>query len=177
MVQGCLFFWRYQIYLLPVCEHVHLLGFASERSDREQAVVALHNLALILPPEQLEEAESLLRRAIEERSQYFGPEHFATLGSRFNLALNLTQRGKFEEAEEIFRELIEAQGRTLGLANPETLRSTRVYALLLFNLKREEEARKLCQEILETELPDHEAFSQMVQEQQSRTRDLLKQFE
>lgn len=151
-------------------------GLTDDNQAREQAVVALHNLALVLMTSNLPEAESLIRRAIEERTKLFGDDHPQTVSSRYNLGLILRYQGKHPEAEKTFLKVIEQQAANYGAGHPETLWTTRVLAHLLFDMKRPEEARKLCRKILAAPLPGNHGLAAMVTEQKNRTQKLLEQY-
>ncbi|MCW0221235.1 MAG: tetratricopeptide repeat protein [Prosthecobacter sp.] len=70
-------------------------------------------------------AESLLRQAVQRRTDTLGLEDPSTLRSRMNLASALRYQGKYSEAE--YRSVVAIQERVLGTEHPGTLST-------LFNL-------------------------------------------
>jgi serine/threonine protein kinase len=73
-----------------------------------------------------EEAEQQIRRAVELRIRYSGPEHPETLDALAYQAIVLSRlgiesRAKQEDAIRLGRQVLEAQRRILGLHHPESL--------------------------------------------------------
>ncbi len=72
-----------------------------------------------------------LLRALELSTQFQGPEHPETLGSRNNRALVLAAQSKLAEAEAEHRALLEIRTRTQGSEHPDTLSARNNLAIAL----------------------------------------------
>ncbi len=70
-----------------------------------------------------EEADALLREAIERSRRTLGDDNQATLLVLNNLGMLLLRRGLASEAEPLLREVLETSRRTLGADHPQTLMS------------------------------------------------------
>ncbi len=89
------------------------------------------------------------KHAIALRRQELGPEHPETVGAMNDLAIVLSQIGKFAEAQKILEEVVAVKRRTLGPEDPVTLRSVNNLAIALAMQGRTEDAVKLAEETLE----------------------------
>jgi hypothetical protein len=70
----------------------------------------------------MDEAEPLMRRALEIREKTLVPDHPDTYKSIEVLAGLLETTGRFEEAEPLRQRVLERRDRTLGPEHPDTLR-------------------------------------------------------
>ena len=87
-------------------------------------LTSINNLGSLLKTQgQYEEAEPLLREALEVRRRTLGDEHPGTLISINNLGLLLQDQGKYDDAEPLLREALEVKRRTPGDDHPETLKA------------------------------------------------------
>jgi tetratricopeptide (TPR) repeat protein len=68
--------------------------------------------------EQNDEAEAMLREAVDLGTAHLGPEHDQTLHALDMLALVHHARGEYDEAQSLFEREIEARERTLGPLHP-----------------------------------------------------------
>jgi len=69
----------------------------------------------------LDEAEPLLREALEGCRRTLGEEHSDTLSSINSMGMLRMAQGKLGEAEPLLREALEGHRRTLGAEHPKTL--------------------------------------------------------
>jgi tetratricopeptide (TPR) repeat protein len=99
---------------------------------------------------QLDEAEVLLREAIDCCRRTLGPDHLYTLNGLHDLAGVLWWKGRQEEAVALRRQAYEGRRRTLGLEHADTLRSMSRLGLDLLFLGKFEEAEPLCRRSLES---------------------------
>ena len=65
------------------------------------------------------------REVLEVRKRVLGPEHTDTLTTSDNLAISLSEQGKYAEAEQMQREVHAVQKRVLGAKHPHTLMTAR----------------------------------------------------
>jgi tetratricopeptide (TPR) repeat protein len=98
----------------------------------------------------LEEAEGVLAKARQTRTQLLGAGHSDTLISMNNLALLYRDRGRYDEAEPLFKQVLEANRSTLGAGHPDTLISMNNLAGLYDLLGRYDEAEPLLKQVLES---------------------------
>jgi len=121
-----------------------LLGLPEE----ERAVSVLqNNLARLLYDQgKLDEAEPLMREALEMKRRTLGDSHPDTLSSINNLGLLLKGQGKLSEAEPLMREALEGKRRTLGDLHPSTLGSINNLASFLQDQGKLNEAETLYRE-------------------------------
>jgi tetratricopeptide (TPR) repeat protein len=94
-------------------------------------------------------------------NQVAGGEHPDTLTSMNNLALVLSNQGKYEQAEEMYRQVLRLKETVLGKENPSTLTSMNNLAEVLRNQGKYEQAEemhrqklRLCETMLGKEHPD-----------------------
>ncbi|KAL1495725.1 hypothetical protein AB1Y20_016592 [Prymnesium parvum] len=97
----------------------------------------------------LDEAEVLLREALEASRETLGNHHPNTLISINNLGSLLQDQGRLDEAGVLFREALEARRETLGNRHPDTLTSLNNLGMLLQAQGRLDEASALFREALE----------------------------
>jgi Flp pilus assembly protein TadD len=63
----------------------------------------------------LDEAEPLIRQALDLCQKVLGPEHPNTLIALSNLGDVLARRGRLEDAEKLLRPCLESQRRAVGI--------------------------------------------------------------
>ena len=86
------------------------------------------------------EAEKLLRRALEARTQLLGLSHPDTLNSVHNLAMLLGEMERNIESENMHRRALEGRMAEYGIDHPDTLKSLGMLATLLEGVGRLGEA-------------------------------------
>jgi len=110
---------------------------------------SIHSLALLLRDQgKLDEAEPLMREALDGRRNQLGNSHRDTLISVNNLAVLLRAQGKLAEAEPLMREALGGMRRQLGNSHPDTLISINNLAVLIRDQGRLAEAEPLMREVL-----------------------------
>ena len=111
---------------------------------------AIHNLGALLERQgKLDEAEPLLRKALEASRATLGDRHPHTLRSINNLGRLLKDQGKLDEAEPLLREALQATRATLGNRHPGTLAAIHDLGALLKDQGKLDEAKPLMLEALE----------------------------
>ena len=70
-----------------------------------------------------EEAESLLKQAIEGRQRELGEDHPDTLESKNDLAVLYKEKGDYDKAEPLLLEAVEGRLTKLGAPHPHTQES------------------------------------------------------
>ncbi len=93
-------------------------------------------------------AESLIRRACDEREKELGPDNPDTLNAMNRLTEVLQCQGKYVEAEPLSRRTLNARERVLGTSHPETLASLNNLAVCLDSQCRHDEAEPLYRRAL-----------------------------
>ncbi|OAP56891.1 hypothetical protein AYL99_09003 [Fonsecaea erecta] len=122
----------------------------------------MNNLAAVLSDQgKYEAAEQMHREVVEVRERVLGKEHLSTLTSMNNvagvlcgdvynnLALVLSDQGKYEAAEQMHREVVEVIERALGKEHPSTLTSINNLALVLSHQGKYEAAEQMHREVVE----------------------------
>ena len=111
----------------------------------------LNNLAMLLNanPAALEEAEALMRRALEIDEAAFGEQHPNVATRLNNLASLLKDTNRAEEAEPLMRRALEIDETAFGERHPTTAISLNNLAMLLQETNRLEEAELLMRRALE----------------------------
>ena len=97
-----------------------------------------------------DEAEALLREAIDGFTQRLGPRHRDTLVATNDLAGVLHEGRRFDEAAALYREALGGMVATLGDEHPETVRLRANLAGLLYTQGDKQEAIELTAVLLET---------------------------
>jgi non-specific serine/threonine protein kinase/serine/threonine-protein kinase len=104
------------------------------------------------------EAESLLRRAVEIRTQVLGPQGRDTLSSMSSLAQVLTDESQFAEAEKLARESYDGGRKVLGPGDPDTLLNGLSLSVILLDQSHfpdcEEVLRELAANVDEVKDPE-----------------------
>ncbi|KAJ3543777.1 hypothetical protein NM208_g3397 [Fusarium decemcellulare] len=113
------------------CKLVHNVGWYRAKRGRYQ------------------EAEAMIRRALEARGSVLGQDHPDTLCSMNNLGLVLLYQGMYEEAEVVHRGVLEIRKTTLGSEHPSTLGSMNNLGVVLRSQKRHAEAEAIHRHVLE----------------------------
>src|SRR6266516_2187775 len=110
---------------------------------------------------QYSEAELLLERALEIRTQYLEAEHPDIARSLNNLAILYEWQGKYEQAEPLCQRALLIFEQYLGVEHPNTAKSLDNLASIYAAQKKYEQAELVCQrglaireQHLGTELPD-----------------------
>jgi serine/threonine-protein kinase len=119
-------------------------GTESREPDSLSATAALGVLYLRLG--RADEAERLIRRVLEIRTETLGEEHPDSLTSLNQLADFLFSQGRIDEVEPLDRKTLELRRRVLGPDHPDTLRSLNGLAATMFNQGRYAEAAPLFEE-------------------------------
>lgn len=115
-----------------------------------QAIGEVHfNLGLA------EEAEALLARVVEHRTERLGRGHPETLESLTSLAGVLEDRGEYAEAEERYREAVEGLRERLGPLHPRTLEALSGLGQALRWQDRPAEAEEILREALDGSVQVH----------------------
>jgi tetratricopeptide (TPR) repeat protein len=90
------------------------------------------------------DSQEMYQQELELNEEVLGKENPLTLTSMSNLALALSNQGKYDEAEPICRQTLALQEKVLGKEHPNTLLSMNNLALLLKTQGKYDEAEKLC---------------------------------
>ncbi len=86
------------------------------------AAAAMANLGMLRRVrEELEEAEPLLRTALDHRMRLYGPDHPETLESMDDWGAELLQLGRFDEAREVLAEGLDRARAVLGEDHTQTI--------------------------------------------------------
>jgi serine/threonine protein kinase/tetratricopeptide (TPR) repeat protein len=96
--------------------------------------------SLLFELRRLDEAEVLLRQALQTRLEFAGPSHPSVVLSRNNLAVLTLTRGRITEALALFREVLKLRTRLLPHPNEEVASTARNVSITLSRLDREEES-------------------------------------
>ena len=114
-------------------------------------VTSINNQGLLLQKQgKLDEAEPLLRKALEMSRATLGDRHPDTVTSFSNLGSVLQDQGKLKEAAPLLREALDALRATLGDRHPDTLAAMNNLGMLLYSQGNVDEAQPLLRESLET---------------------------
>lgn len=89
-------------------------------------------------------SQEMYQQELELNEKVLGKENPLTLTSMNNLALALSNQGKYDEAEPIYRQTLALREKVLGKEHPNTLISMKNLALLLKSQGKNDEAEKLC---------------------------------
>jgi len=107
-------------------------------TDDPKTLLAVFDLAVILKadPEQQEESEALLRRALAARERTPGPEAHITLTTVQLLAEVVEAQGKLLEAEQLYRRAWMGLKAAVGWRHPETMTSESALGCFLSRVHR-----------------------------------------
>ena len=142
-------YWRDCKRLLP---HALVCITLSEQWDIDRALritLINHVAAYLSNCAHYNEAEPLLRRAIEIGEQATNCGHVIVAETLHNLGLLYLKQGKYEQAEAIHRQMLELRTKLLGAEHPNTLHSMNNLALVLDNQGKYEEAETMHRQTLE----------------------------
>ena len=106
-------------------------GFTPDQASVKSIAAALAIPMLMIDQGDLDGAEPLLRKALEECYEKLGDRHPSTLTSIGNLGSLLNEQGDLDGAEPLLREALEGLRETLGDRHLHTLISIGNYADLL----------------------------------------------
>ena len=133
------------------------LAEATALANTKLAAMASNNLAMVLhDTNRSEEAEPLMRRALEIDEAAFGDHHPTVAIHINNLAMLLRDTNRAEEAEPLIRRALEIDEAAFGEHHPTVAIRLNNLAILLYNTNRIEEAEPLLRRALEI---DEAAFS------------------
>ena len=126
------------------------LAEATALANAKLAAVASNNLAMILHnTNRSEEAEPLMRRALEIDEAAFGDQHPTVAIHLNNLATLLRGTNRIEEAEPLIRRALEIDEAAFGAQHPTVAIRLNNLAMLLSDINRIEEAEPLIRRALE----------------------------
>ncbi len=112
-------------------------------------VASINNLGLLYDQlERFEDAEPLLREALEVRRRTLAAEHPDVLLSMHNLAGSYLRQGRYELAEPLFVETLEMCQQTLGPDSRDTLITQTALGVLYSRSDRPELAEPLFRDIV-----------------------------
>ena len=128
----------------------HALAEATALPNSRLVAAASNNLARLLhDTSRLEEAEPLLRRALEIDEGAYGERHPTVAILLNNLAMLLRDTNRHEEAESLLRRALEIDAVAYGERHPTVAVDLNNLALLLNDTDRLEEAEPLLRRALE----------------------------
>ena len=126
------------------------LAEATALANSELASLASNNLAMLLrDTNRVEEAEPLLRRALEIDEAALGGQHPTVAIRLNNLAILLRDTNRIEEAEPLLRQALEIDKAALGDQHPTVAMYLSNLGMLLRDTNRVEEAEPLLRRALE----------------------------
>ena len=96
-----------------------------------------------------QEAEEVLRQALQARKQVLGKEHADTLNSKHWLGRALFWQRKYYEAEKAFRQAVQGQEKVLGKQHANTLNSKHWLGDTLYRQQKYYEAEKALREAVQ----------------------------
>jgi tetratricopeptide (TPR) repeat protein len=97
----------------------------------------------------VQEAEKLMRAALETQTRVLGSGNTDTFLSQSNLAEVLNREGRYAEAETMAREAFQGQIRRLGPRHPYALSALQQLGIAMANNHRYAEATRLFREVIE----------------------------
>jgi len=121
--------------------------FAGQPEIEAAVRTAMGQLYLFL--DQVEDAESQFRRAVETRRLVLGEGHPDTIESLVFLLLAVYREGNFDEWEEIARQLLDVRRRFLGEGHRDTLYSLALLGVVLWRRGKLDEAEASYEEAVE----------------------------
>ena len=131
----------------------HALAEAIECANERLVAAASNNLAQLLwRTNRLEEAESLMRRALEVDVDSFGKRHPTVAIRLNNLAMLLRDTNRLEEAESLMRRALEIDVDSFGEQHPTVAIHLNNLATLLHAASRFGEAEPLMRRALEIDV-------------------------
>ena len=134
---------------LPFLESAHATQMEVLGQEDADTLATQMTLANTLEEHnRLQEAEDLVRGALEARERSLGAEHPETLSARNNLGEVLYRLGRLEEAETVWRRTLEAQERLLEPDDPDLLITMNNMAQVLRHLGRPRECAEMLRNVL-----------------------------
>ena len=137
----------------------HPHGPVGSRALRHPPKQEQLGLAIRAARGKLDEAETLLKEALEASSAELGPRHSITLTCKHNLATVYAKREKYALAEVLVKEVLEVQIATLPADHPRVLMGKVSLAALYRHMKKYDQSIPLFEETLKLERakfgPDH----------------------
>ena len=133
------------------CEEQQRLALAeaTARSNAKLVATASNHLAMLLHDiNRTEEAEPLLRRALEINEATFGKQHLTVAICLNNLAQVLAITNRTEEAEPLMRRALEIDEAAVGKRHPTVATDLSNLASLLHETNRNKEAESLMRRAL-----------------------------
>lgn len=123
-------------------------GRASVRQNKEDQddpnLFLLNNFAILLKDHGMpQEAESLNREVLADRSKFVGQKCYDTYDSLYNLGISLLDQGKLSEAESFLHQAWASRQELLGENHIRTISSIHMIASLRYEQGRHMEAHKL----------------------------------
>ena len=126
-----------------------VIRIETERFGRA-APTTMNGLALLrIKQNRFDEAETILREAIELEVQNLGDSHPWTLLSRFNLGEVFFDTGRYEDAEAMFSEVYDLQVEAIGESAPETVATLNALGRVSMRQNRLEEAEERLHEAVD----------------------------
>ena len=114
-----------------------------------KALDATNSLAMVLQAQnKSDQAEGLLKNAVQELQAQMTVDHPLTLITMFSLAQTYVALGKKVDAKRCWTDVLARQRRVLGDKHPHTLLTMVELALLLLNLRERDEAEHLFLEAI-----------------------------
>jgi len=125
---------------------------AAALGERDPATLAVMNSygGCLREQNRLPEAEQMLSRAVQLRSEVLGQDHAATLSSLSNLAWVRNAMGKRDEALASYRALYESSIRALGPDDAKTLAFANNYAFCLMRAGQLEQAETIFRTVVQS---------------------------
>jgi len=138
-----------QIHYARAMEHFREAEQFTDRArNLDDWVTVQHEIAdLLIADGKYGDAEKVLRRAIQARSNALGPEHPGTLDSRHRLIYALSRQTKNAEAETEARDVLRLRQKILGPEHADTLVSRYDLGEPLVNQGKFAEAEALYREV------------------------------
>lgn len=126
------------------------LSSAKHIGDTGAAAVSMRFLGVVLLDQgKHDQAEELLRDALEIQERSLGPNHPDVAVSLSDLARVLMEQGKQEEAERLSRRVLEVQEQVQGMDHPVVGRAATTLGDILSGQQRHREAEPLYRRALE----------------------------
>ncbi len=112
---------------------------------------AAHNLGVVLCGKgEYEEAEKLLRRALDGNERLYGPEHPDTLATAHVLGKLFTDKGDYTQGGAFLNRALSGKERVLGIDHPHTLSSVNSLGNLLYRMGDLKDSEVLHRRAFET---------------------------
>jgi CHAT domain-containing protein/tetratricopeptide (TPR) repeat protein len=107
--------------------------------EHPNAYMFMNTLGLLYDTQgRYDDAEQILKRALERREAASGPDHPDTLKQFANLAAHYDRRGHLDKAEPLYRQVLAGREKVLGPEHPDTLEG--IYQLGFLYQKQDRDA-------------------------------------